>query len=1292
MTKEKTKIIYLTTALVVATALVIMFFLVSSTIAGWDNFSTNLAPKINFFRTFSAWREYRGLGTPSDSEMSDIFRQLLSYLFYLGGLNKIFDYVWVYTTYILGGFFIYKLSSLLLGKNKKNTKIGVFTAAIFYLFNAHTTSVFAFPLLPLISRFWLFPGVLYIFLRLSEKFSYRDLVFFTILTLLGASSFITGTYFLLILGLLLATFLDFRNIKQKLKLLLIFILINSFWLISFTDYTLRFADKVANSSTFIEVNEIQLNRSVRDFNWDKTLSLYSNFYESNPSAMDTGEKIYLNNLAKVYENRGILYYMMLIFPLFYILGSIKILIDRKKSLYWLPLSLIALIFLAKRESSPIGFLYQLITDRSPSIKILLRFGDTKLHPLIAIVGSVSAGYFVNYLYLCLNNVKKANYLKYLPAAILLVYLCPFYGVLTTGLVSPLTKVNIPKAYYEIAEVINQDKEFSRVLHIPNEKISYWKPYKWGYYGSTFFAYMINKPLVERTFEPGNDPTDRFNQKLRTLVNNNPKDINTKELHNLLASTSIKYLIFDNTVDNKVTQKNMLFWGDLEKENYQAAILKLEEDNYISKINTYNVTINTFGSESLDLYEVKDPASIVESKSNKGIINSEPYFNTDPEVKYITSLTDKGVYFPFHSSFIKNLSDSENQVYQNSFIEDGFIMQDLYAKRTSGEIGITFTPPNKKEVYQTFKLPENGLNNYREVAKENYLEDWKALNYTKYSNFRMIINGIIIPLPFLSTDESIKIGTVVLNKGQNNINVFENTETKELDLANFDFTEYTNCYFDSTEGYNYFLSAGTELNTKNINGTLCISSDLTHLLNLDKLKKDQKGIAEIKIISINDSWGATEKIKNSKILSNFENQALGYLNQQAPNNFTEICIHEAKDDRCINKHQFIKPKVNTAKMSFIYGNDSPINLLISLPSVNGKERKKSFSKVEVTNYNSILSQEFYAADSDYSGITPSYITNVKPVSPYSYYFNNDVDGFLSYTKECGITDSYRETTVKDEKTIMFMQNCNNGLIIRAPYDPVTGYLWTINYNILSGKFPKTSITQGDTLIYNETTSRYSGYPFIDGFKLLQYVPNNLSYYITKNKADYFKNVIDSVKFEKNRVYIEPTGYSRQPSRAIYTVEQNSQGFGATAINEFEIKHIPNKLANLGFIKTSKIELAEQEFEKTEVNYTRISPNWWKLNIKAPEKDAQVLIEFNQSYAKGWKLYKTNSKFLAFFGFKKAITDHVIVDGWKNGYIIPYSELPANYILFYTPERLLIVGFLISFVTLVYFLVKAFLNRK
>ena len=150
MTKEKTKIIYLTTALVVATALVIMFFLVSSTIAGWDNFSTNLAPKINFFRTFSAWREYRGLGTPSDSEMSDIFRQLLSYLFYLGGLNKIFDYVWVYTTYILGGFFIYKLSSLLLGKNKKNTKIGVFTAAIFYLFNAHTTSVFAFPLLPLI--------------------------------------------------------------------------------------------------------------------------------------------------------------------------------------------------------------------------------------------------------------------------------------------------------------------------------------------------------------------------------------------------------------------------------------------------------------------------------------------------------------------------------------------------------------------------------------------------------------------------------------------------------------------------------------------------------------------------------------------------------------------------------------------------------------------------------------------------------------------------------------------------------------------------------------------------------------------------------------------------------------------------------------------------------------------------------------------------------------------------------------------------------------------------------------
>ena len=46
-------------------------------IIGWDNFSSYFHQPANLLRTFfSAWREHRGLGVQSDSEVVDIFRQV----------------------------------------------------------------------------------------------------------------------------------------------------------------------------------------------------------------------------------------------------------------------------------------------------------------------------------------------------------------------------------------------------------------------------------------------------------------------------------------------------------------------------------------------------------------------------------------------------------------------------------------------------------------------------------------------------------------------------------------------------------------------------------------------------------------------------------------------------------------------------------------------------------------------------------------------------------------------------------------------------------------------------------------------------------------------------------------------------------------------------------------------------------------------------------------------------------------------------------------------------------------
>src|SRR5690606_23301321 len=80
---------------------------------GWDNFSVNVDLPVNLGRTFWAtWRDSRGLGVPSDSEVVDIFRQLLFVAFdvLLPKNNLItFYYLILYVTGILSTYWLIRI-------------------------------------------------------------------------------------------------------------------------------------------------------------------------------------------------------------------------------------------------------------------------------------------------------------------------------------------------------------------------------------------------------------------------------------------------------------------------------------------------------------------------------------------------------------------------------------------------------------------------------------------------------------------------------------------------------------------------------------------------------------------------------------------------------------------------------------------------------------------------------------------------------------------------------------------------------------------------------------------------------------------------------------------------------------------------------------------------------------------------------------------------------------------------------------------------------------------------------
>ena len=121
-------------------------------LVGWDNYSSYLDTKLNFFRLFFAtWRSFRGFGVPSDAEVVDIWRLLfqlaLKMLFIPTRLLDQLYYLLALWSGVIGMYclatFIHRQSK---GHNSCSTDFFSFVAAFFYLFNINTLSVFYFPL------------------------------------------------------------------------------------------------------------------------------------------------------------------------------------------------------------------------------------------------------------------------------------------------------------------------------------------------------------------------------------------------------------------------------------------------------------------------------------------------------------------------------------------------------------------------------------------------------------------------------------------------------------------------------------------------------------------------------------------------------------------------------------------------------------------------------------------------------------------------------------------------------------------------------------------------------------------------------------------------------------------------------------------------------------------------------------------------------------------------------------------------------------------------------------------
>ena len=1284
---------------------------------GWDNYSSYFNLKTNIFRTFFAtWREYRGLGVASDSESTDFFRQLFFLILSPFFKTNLLDQIFILFSFNFGVILVYLLSKkifahLLYNDESKLDLIGALTG-IFYIFNLNTLATFYFPMIMYINRFYTVPLLFYFFLSLIEKnFSFRKILLFLFLVIFSSGTYITATIFITVI-ISLSIFLLFQthNLRKAFIYILFFSLLNSFWILPFVNYTISKSSIVYKAPTFIDANEIQLNKPQSFYSAFKQLILYPNFLEDKITSFNgrLSSSIHPlgNNFYKFPYN-----FFLLIFPFFYLLGAFYFLYRRDKKLIWITILIFLYLFLSFKAFSFLGFFYIFLEKKIPYFGSLFRFGDTKFHYFIAFAGSFSAGFIALKL---IERFNKKNFflvLTFFSIGFLIIFKTYFTG----HFVGFFDLNKLPNAYFEIAKIINDDKEYFRVLHLPFNKDRYWRSYNWGYLGSSFFHFLIDKPLLEKTFEPASQENAELNQEIHEKIAYKKKE----DLYYLLKKIGVKYIIFDETVSPFIPTKGIGFWG---KYNYFAAkemIENLEEEGLIFKFVSKNINI----FEYLDVYEKifpleKEDLELLAKKKHYKIIlyqlknydkkfrlvknykftdfkdsniNFDSNFDTlQDDIRYsfeIKPFNRKDVIFKIKNNRVEanfynfnfqpkinylvglndiNISYQQLNLEIYSKIENNYLFFNFYINPYP-EIII-----NNKIISNRFKIKEikislekvsDSLLKFEDLKK--YLSNWqKAFSYEKVSGLRIKIKDTIIPVPLNLNSKENYIGSLVVNEGNLRVEILKEDTPLAVDLNELKLTDNPNCFGDKLIDYQYKVNH--EVNSFNLqsqNGSTCFILPINTQSKYTEIKIDYS--SQSKDL---DDW----YLKDNKTSKPYLQSVIKKLKKP---NYLYTCVKERNVDNCFNTHQIINLK---SFDSVIIPTEREINayepiIFFALKNISYQSQNLSVKNLIIKKFKSVLEDDlevklenknFYFSVKENSKLRISFYL---PLNYYSFY-QNKKDGFNLSNGLCNKPNSYR--TFRDNGyLISYFENCDNNFFQTLNFDSNNSYIWSINYNLASGKFPRFNLGDSFNNYLNQILSLYQGYPNIKDFKEFQ----NPEFFFKSKKN--IEKKISNLTLATTSVILPPNEALEDKKNKNFMIAHDSENEGLSFYDDFNVIQIPNSWIDLS-IKPENNFYSNNLINDISISYKKILPSLYKVESNISLEDFYLL--FNEGYDRQWGIYNS---FFDLVSGKKA-GNNIKCNSYANCFNI--TSKGHKYYIFYAPEKLYLFGWVTTFFSLLFIL--------
>lgn len=555
---------------------------------GWDNLAPELNLSENIKRSFfGIWQEYRGLGLLDGMSFAAnlphyLFTGLLSFVL----PENLVRYTFIFFTHLLGGIGIYYLLLELL-HTYSFKRIASFFGSLFYLLNIATVQMFFIPYEVFTVHYAFLPILLLFAIKYLKSGKKKHLFWFSCMTLFSIPQAHVPTLFI-VYGIALFTTLLFSflqlgkiGLKRVVSILIVTVIINSFWAFPFAYSTLENAKVIANS----KINQMgteDIFRRNQAFGDLLDVVLLRGFALDFIDIKAPGINGYMMEDWREYANSLLFAIIGIFFFTIALLGGIKSIGTKKKQFY--PFILLFIFsFLMLGTTIPLlstfsSFFYSSV----PYFFQIFRFTFTKFSILYAFSFSILFAFGTVAIFQLLG---KNKYIKY-------VLILGFF-VLIAGASFPSfrghffytnLKEEIPQEYFAMIDYFKGKDHNTRIALLPQPSFWGWTYNQWGYRGSGFIWFGLPQATLDGAFYPWSRQNENYYWEITYAIYSG----NANLLDSVLEKYQINWLVIDHSIITPFSPKS-LYVENLEKLIKTSK--KISFANSFGKNNIYQVTLN-----------------------------------------------------------------------------------------------------------------------------------------------------------------------------------------------------------------------------------------------------------------------------------------------------------------------------------------------------------------------------------------------------------------------------------------------------------------------------------------------------------------------------------------------------------------------------------------------------------------------------------------------------------------------------------------------------------------------------